>query len=142
MKLGHYRGFSQSIRDPKLRGPVELNINSIDPPEPDKSRSSFSGSLTMGSMLPLSVAGKVDANGIFKFQGRGDAGGVAITGKWQDLTRGGALVLATYKFTPTTGPIDQGKVDVLLGFQVPPPEPTRHRTSPAPGAGRSRAVCP
>jgi hypothetical protein len=120
--LGHYRGFSQSIGDPDARGPVELNINFQAPPDPDKSGSSFSGFLTMGSMLPFSFAGKVDANGIFKFQGRGAAGGVTGTGKWQDLTRGGALVLATYKFTPTTGAIDQGKVDALRGF-VDPPEP-------------------
>ncbi len=120
MKLGHYRGFSQSIIDPKVCRPVELNIQSVEPPERDKSRSSFSGSLTMGNMLPFSVAGKVDAKGIFKFEGRGAAGVVSSTGKWQALTRGGVLVLATYKFTPTTGPIDQGKVDVLLGFQEPP----------------------
>jgi hypothetical protein len=31
-----------------------------------------------------------------------------------------ALVLATYKFTPLVGPIDQGKVDLLRGFQEPP----------------------
>jgi hypothetical protein len=71
-------------------------------------------------MLPFTFAGKVDANGIFKVQGRGPAGSVAGTGKWQDLTRGGSLVLATYKFTPTVGPIEQGKVDLLRGFQDPP----------------------
>jgi hypothetical protein len=121
--LGHYRGFFQSIGDPGIRGPVELNINFQTPPEPDKqSPSGFAGSLTMGSMLPFSFAGKLDANGIFKFQGSGPAGSVTGTGKWQDLTRGGALVLATYKFTPITGPIGQGKVNLLRGF-VDPPDP-------------------
>jgi hypothetical protein len=115
--LGAYRGFSQSIEDPGLRGPVELVITAQSPlPDTD-----FSGRLTMGSLLPFLFAGKVDADGVFKFRGNGPAGSVTGTGKWQDLTRGGALVLATYKFTPRVGPTDQGKVDLLRNFTQPPP---------------------
>jgi hypothetical protein len=114
--LGAYRGFSQSIGNPEVRGSVELMITAQNPP-PD---TDFSGFLTMGSLLPFLFAGKVDADGIFKFRGNGPAGSVTGTGKWQDLTRGGALVLATYKFTPRVGPTDQGKVDLLRNFTPPP----------------------
>ena len=112
---GHYRGLFQSIGDPNVRGPVELTINFQDPPDPD-----FSGSLMLGSMLPFTFRGKVDADGLLKFTGRGPAGSVTGTGRWQDLTRGGALSLASYKFTPTAGPVDQGNVRLLRGFQDPP----------------------
>jgi hypothetical protein len=114
--LGAYRGFSQSVGDPQIRGPVELVITAQNPP-PDND---FSGFLTLGSLLPFLFAGKVDADGIFKFRGSGPAGSVTGTGKWQDLTRGGALVLATYKFTPRVGRTDKGKVDLLRNFSPPP----------------------
>ena len=133
--LGAYRGFSQSIGDPNIRGPVELMITAQNPP-PD---TDFSGFLTMGSLLPFLFTGKVDADGIFKFRGNGPAGSVTGTGKWQDLTRGGALVLATYKFTPRVGPPIRAR---LISCGTSPRRLTTicHRTSQATGVGPSRAA--
>ncbi len=114
---GHYQGFSQSIGDPDLRGPAELTINFQNAPR----EGDFSGSLTIGGRL-FSFAGKVVPGGIFDGRGAAPAGDIKVKGKWQNLTRGGALALAIYKFTPNVGPIDQGEVDLLRGF-ISPPEP-------------------
>lgn len=43
-------------------------------------------------------------------------GDVTFTGNFQDLGENAALVLATYKFTPATGPVDQGNVDLIRNF--------------------------
>jgi hypothetical protein len=109
--LGHYRGFFQSIGDPDVRGSVELNINFQDPPDPD-----FQGSITvLGNTY--AIRGEVDNNGNLEFNS--DRGGaIRGEGKWQDLTRGGALLLATYRLSSG----DRGKVDVLRNF-IDPPEP-------------------
>jgi hypothetical protein len=108
---GIYRGFFQSVDDPNVRGPAELNINFQEPPEPD-----FQGSITiLGNTYAITV--KVDADGHLKFTSRE---GVTGTGTWQDLTRGGAIVLASYRLSSG----DEGKVDVLRGF-TDPPEPNR-----------------
>lgn len=45
---------------------------------------------------------------------------MTFTGKLQDLGENAALVLATYKFTPATGPVDQGNVDLIRSFTPPP----------------------
>jgi hypothetical protein len=107
--LGRYRGFSQSVGDPNIRGPVELNINLQAPPDPD-----FQGTITILG-ITYAIRGEVEANGLFEFSSRA---GVRGTGKWQDLTRGGALMLASYRLSSG----DQGKIDVLRGF-TDPPEP-------------------
>jgi hypothetical protein len=108
--LQFYVGFSQSIRDPGLRGPAALNIPTQTPD------GDFQGFITiLGNTY--AITGKVDNNGNLKFSS-GRAGGVTGTGKWQDLTRGGALLLATYKLASG----DQGKIDLLRKFN-PPPEP-------------------
>jgi hypothetical protein len=114
---GHYQGFSQSIGDPNVRGPAELTINFQNSPR----EGDFSGSLTLGGTL-FNFAGKVVTSGIFDGRGAAPAGDIKVKGKWQDLTRGGGLALATYKFTPTVGPSDQGEVGLLRGF-IEPPEP-------------------
>src|SRR5262249_16766514 len=62
-----------------------------------------------------SVRGDVDANGTVQFT-TGRRGDVRGTGKLQDLTRGGALLLATYKLTSG----DQGQVNFLRNFNQPP----------------------
>ena len=49
--LGAYRGFSQSIGNPEVRGSVELMITAQNPP-PD---TDFSGFLTMGACCPSSL---------------------------------------------------------------------------------------
>jgi len=59
------------------------------------------------------VRGKVDALGNLKFTSRT---GLTGTGKWQDLTRGGALIFGSYKLASG----DQGKVNFLGKFQQPP----------------------
>jgi hypothetical protein len=104
-----YLGFSQSIGDPNQLGPVDLNI-------PTQTQDgAWEGVITiLGNTY--SIKGKVDNNGNVKFSsGRV---GVTGTGKWQDLTRGGALLFATYKLSSG----DQGKIDLLRKF-IPPPVP-------------------
>jgi len=110
--IGHYRGFSQSIGNPDVRTAVELLVDRQD-------RSDFLGHLTLGP-LPFTFAGKIDALGTLKGRGTGPAGDVTFTGKFQDLGENAALVLATYKFTPATGPVDQGNVDLIRNFNPPP----------------------
>ena len=101
-----YLGFSQSIGDPGLRGPAALNIPS------QTSDGQFQGFITiLGNTY--SITGKVDNNGAVKFTSRA---GLTGTGKWQDLTRGGALILASYKLSSG----DQGKIDLLRNFTQPP----------------------
>jgi hypothetical protein len=103
-----YLGFSQSIVNPDTLGPAALNIPT-QTPEGD-----FQGFITiLGNTY--SIRGKVDDNGNLDFtSGRG--GPIKGTGKWQDLTRGGALLLATYKLASG----DQGQVNFLRKFQQPP----------------------
>jgi hypothetical protein len=103
-----YVGFSQSIGNPDIRGPAALNIPSQTPD------GNFQGFITiLGNTY--AVTGKVDANGNLKFSsGRG--GGVTGTGKWQDLTRGGALIFGSYKLASG----DQGQVNFLREFTQPP----------------------
>ena len=101
-----YLGFSQSIGDPNQRGPAALNIPS------QTSDGNFQGFITiLGNTY--SITGKVDNNGEVKFTSRA---GLTGTGKWQDLTRGGALLLATYKLSSG----EQGKVILLRKFSQPP----------------------
>jgi hypothetical protein len=114
--IGHYRGFSQSIGNPNIRTAVELLVDRQD-------RSDFFGHLTMGP-LPFTFAGKIDSLGKVKGRGTGPAGDVTFTGNFQDLGEKAALVLATYKFTPATGPVDQGNVDLIRNFQPPPDQDT------------------
>lgn len=119
---GIYRGFFQSIGDPSIRGAVELNINFQEPPDPE-----FSGFLTLGSPLPFRFSGKVDPAGGIKGRGTGPDGSVTFTGKWMDQQEGAALVFATYKFVPVSGPTDQGSVRILRGYAEPPePETPAH----------------
>jgi hypothetical protein len=101
-----YNGFSQSVRDPNIRGPAQLNIVS------QTTDGSFQGSIMVFGNT-YAVTGKVDVNGIVKFTSRT---GLTGTGKWQDLTRGGALLLATYKLSSG----DQGKIYFLRKFTDPP----------------------
>jgi hypothetical protein len=101
-----YLGFSQSVGDPNIRGPAALNIPS------QTSDGDFQGFTTiLGNTY--SITGKVDNNGNLKFTSRT---GLTGTGKWQDLTRGGALIFGTYKLASG----DQGKVNFLRKFQQPP----------------------
>jgi len=73
-----------------------------------------------------------------KGRGTGSAGDVTFTGNFQDLGENAALVLATYKFTPATGPMDQGNVDLIRNF---PPRPTMtSRRSVGDGAGLPEAT--
>ena len=105
-----YLGFSQSFGDPTLRGPVALNIPTQTPD------GAWEGVITiLGNTY--SIKGKVDNNGNLDFTS-GRAGPIKGTGKWQDLTRGGALLFATYKLSSG----DQGEVYLLRNFTQPPPE--------------------
>jgi hypothetical protein len=101
-----YLGFSQSIVNPDARGPVTLNIPTQTPD------GAWEGVITiLGNTY--TIKGKVDNNGNVKFSsGRV---GVTGTGKWQDLTRGGALLLATYKLSSG----GQGKIELLRKFTPP-----------------------
>lgn len=113
--LGLYRGFAQSNIDPTIHPSMELTVDRQD-------GSDFFGTLLMGAPLPFAFQGKVDAAGGVKGKGTGAAGEVRFSGHIQDLgDQGGALVLATYKFTPATGgPVDQGVTNLLRSY---PPEP-------------------
>jgi hypothetical protein len=64
-----------------------------------------------------SIRYEVDNNGNLEFNS-GRAGPIKGTGKWQDLTRGGALIIGTYKLSSG----DQGKIEALRNF-TPPPDP-------------------
>jgi hypothetical protein len=103
-----YFGFSQSIGNPDALGPVDLNIPTQTPD------GAWQGVITiLGNTY--AIMGKVDNSGNVKFSsGRV---GVTGTGKWQDLTRGGALLFATYKLSSG----DQGKIELLRKFAQPPP---------------------
>lgn len=105
-----YLGFSQSIGDPNQLGPVDLNI-------PTQTQDgAWEGVITiLGNTY--SIRGKVDDNGNLDFTS-GRAGPIKGTGKWQDLTRGGALLFATYKLSSG----DQGEVYLLRNFTQPPPD--------------------
>jgi len=103
-------GFSQSVGDPDQRGPAALNIPSQTPD------GNFQGFITiLGNTY--TIKGKVDNNGNLEFSS-GRAGPIKGMGKWQDLTRGGALLLATYKLSSG----DQGKVNLLRKFANPRPD--------------------
>jgi hypothetical protein len=103
-----YVGFSQSIGDPDDRGPAALNIPSQTPD------GNFQGFITiLGNTY--TIKGKVDNNGNFEFSS-GRAGPIKGTGKWQDLTRGGALIFGSYKLASG----DQGQVNFLRKFTQPP----------------------
>jgi hypothetical protein len=106
-----YLGFSQSFGDPNQLGPVDLNIPS------QTQDGAWEGVITiLGNTY--TIKGKVDNNGNVKFSS-GHVG-VTGTGKWQDLTRGGALLLATYKLSSG----DQGKIELLRKFSPPPDQDT------------------
>jgi hypothetical protein len=115
--LGLYRGFSQSDLDPRLHPMMELTV--------DRQRGSdFSGTLLMGApggQLPFTFQGKADALGGFKGKGTGPAGVVQFTGNIQGLGEGGALVLASYKFTFPGGTEDKGGTRLLRSFHPPDP---------------------
>jgi hypothetical protein len=105
-----YLGFSQSFGDPNQLGPVDLNI-------PTQTQDgAWEGVITiLGNTY--TIKGKVDNNGNLDFTS-GRAGPIKGTGKWQDLTRGGALLLATYKLSSG----EQGKIELLRKFAQPPPD--------------------
>jgi len=110
--LQFYLGFSQSIENPDARGPAALNIPSQTPD------GDFEGFITiLGSTY--TIRGKVDDDGNLEFNS-GRAGPIKGKGKWQDLTRGGALLLGTYKLSSG----DQGKIDLLRKFTPPPDQDT------------------
>ncbi len=127
--LGLYRGFSQSDNDPRLHPRMELMVSRQD------DKGNFFGTLQMGTpggLLPFTFQGKLlDSLGHFKGSGDGLAGHVNFTGIVQDLggdrggllvvgDQGGALVLASYKFTFPDGSVDQGMTHLLRSF---PPDP-------------------
>lgn len=102
-----YLGFSQSIENPDAGGPAALNIPSQTPD------GDFQGFITiLGSTY--TIRGKVDDDGNLEFNS-GRAGPIKGKGKWQDLTRGAALLQGTYKLSSG----DQGKVDLLRNFTQP-----------------------
>jgi hypothetical protein len=86
-----YLGFSQSIGDPNQLGPVDLNI-------PTQTQDGAREGVITILGNTYSIRGKVDDNGNLEFNS-GRAGPIKGKGKWQDLTRGGALILATYKLS-------------------------------------------
>ena len=107
-----YLGFSQSIVNPDARGPVALNIPSQTPD------GAWEGVITiLGNTY--TIRGKVDNNGNLEFNS-GRTGPIKGTGKWQDLTRGGALLVASYKLSSG----DQGEVSLLRKFSPPPDQDT------------------
>jgi hypothetical protein len=106
--LQFYLGFSQSSVNLDARGPAALNIPTQTPD------GHFQGFITiLGNTY--AIMGKVDNSGNLDFTS-GRAGPIKGTGKWQDLTRGGALLLATYKLSSG----DQGKIYFLRKFTDPP----------------------
>jgi hypothetical protein len=105
--VGTYNGFSQSTGDPNVRGPAELMIIS-------QTGNEWTGLLTILDNT-YSVRGEVDADGTLDFTS-GRTRGVTGTGQWQDLTRGGALIQASYKLSSG----DQGEVDFVRNFTQPP----------------------
>jgi hypothetical protein len=105
--LQPYLGFSQSFRDPNVRGPAQLIVNS-------QVGNDWTGLLTIYGNT-YSIMGKVDANGNLKFTS-GRAGEIKGDGKWQDLTRGGALIFGSYKLASG----DQGQVNFLGNSSQPP----------------------
>jgi hypothetical protein len=104
--LQPYLGFSQSFRDPNVRGPAQLIVTS-------QVGDDWTGLLTIYGNT-YSIKGKVDANGNLKFTS-GRAGEINGDGKWQDLTRGGALIFGSYKLASG----DQGQVNFLGNFSQP-----------------------
>jgi hypothetical protein len=104
--LQPYLGFSQSIDDPNVRGAAQLIVNS-------QVGDDWTGLLTLYGNT-YSIRGKVDVNGNLKFTS-GRAGEIKGDGKWQDLTRGGALIFGSYK--AASG--DQGEVHFLGNFTQP-----------------------
>src|SRR5262245_21431218 len=103
--LQAYLGIPQNTGDRNVRGPAQLIVNSqVD--------TDWTGLFTLYGNT-YAVTGKVDALGNLKFTSRT---GLTGTGKWQDLTRGGALIFGSYKLASG----DQGKVNFLGKFQQPP----------------------
>jgi len=105
--LQPYLGFSQSFRDPNVRGPAQLIVTS-------QVGNDWTGLLMIYGNT-YSIKGKVDANGNLTFT-TGRAGEIKGDGKWQDLTRGGALIFGSYKLASA----DQGQVNFLGNFSQPP----------------------
>ena len=99
-------GFWQSSVVPLLHGPAALTITPGGGNE-------WTGLLTIQDVT-YSVTGKTDSNGNLKFNsGRT---GVKGTGTLQDLTRGGALLIGTYRLSSG----DQGEILLLQNFSQPP----------------------
>ncbi|PWT88486.1 MAG: hypothetical protein C5B54_10615 [Acidobacteria bacterium] len=107
---GTYRGFQQSIGDPNDFGSAILNINFVEPPDPE-----FSGVLTLGRST-FRVSGKVDGSGNLKGKGTGPDGTVAFIGKWMDETEGAALAFITLKLVSTAGISSQLNSQFLRNF--------------------------
>jgi hypothetical protein len=103
-----YLGFPQSIVNPGAHGPAALNI-------PLQTQDgAWEGVITiLGNTY--TIRGKADNNGNLEFNS-GRTGPIKGTGKWQDLTRGGALILGSYKLSSG----DQGQFNFLRKFQQPP----------------------
>jgi hypothetical protein len=92
----------------QVHGRAELTISSQTPD------GEFQGVLTMLGNT-YTVTGEMDASGNFEFSsGRGRTG-VRGEGKWQDLTRGGALLQATYRLSSG----DKGEIKLLRNFTQP-----------------------
>jgi hypothetical protein len=106
---GHYRGFSQSSGNPDNRGPAELNIISQTPD------GEFQGSITILGNTH-SIHGEVDPHSIAWVSGSGGIRSIRGEGQWQDLTRGGALILASYRLRSG----DHGEVALVQNFTQPP----------------------
>jgi hypothetical protein len=90
-------------------GLVELNILSQTPD------GEFQGVLTMLGNT-YTVTGEMDANGNFEFRSRRGRTGVRGEGKWKDLTRGGALIHASFRLDSG----DRGEMYFLQTFTQPP----------------------
>jgi hypothetical protein len=113
--LGQYQGFAQSSAFPTdQHGPAEVTINFAQP-APDSLR--FQGRLTIFGRT-YDISGNLLTDGTFNFS-NGRHGNAALTGagKWQDLNRGGALALGSYKLGR-----DEGKLALLRPFADPPSE--------------------
>ena len=110
---GFYRGFQQSIGDPNAFGSAVLNINFVEPPDPE-----FSGVLILGRST-FRVSGKVDSSGNLKGKGTGTDETVAFTGKWMDETEGAALAFITFKLVSSTGISTQLNSQFLRNFADP-----------------------
>ncbi len=117
---GHYRGFSQSIGDPGILGPVELMIDSEN-----FTKGSYSGQLTMVTQ-EFTFDGSVEMDGGFKGRGIGAIGEVKFVGKWDDQFVGAALARFQYNFTAAfataRSATDQGDGQLLRNFEseMPP----------------------